>query len=326
MITPMTPRSPGATESQRPDWLPRSAFPFQSRFVIVDGKTIHYVDEGSGPALLLVSAGQWAFMFRDVILRLRGEFRCLTLDFPGSGLSPVAFGHDNSVRSNASVLDGFIDALDLQDITMVVHDVGGPIGFLVANGRPERFRGLVITNSFGWPLRSYAVVRAMLAFVSSRPFGVVNDLTNILARVTSSSYGVGRHLTKADRRGFRGPWHTRSFRRATLQVLGGVLDADGIMTDIERSLPAALGALPVLTLFGRRNDPYGWQERFHAMFPRAAVVGIASGRHFPFNDDPLAYCDAIRSWWAEQVATADRTTDPAAARSVAIDSFRSDAR
>ena len=66
MITPMTPRSPGATQSQRPDWLPRSAFPFQSRFVIVDGKTIHYVDEGSGPALLLVSAGQWAFMFRDV--------------------------------------------------------------------------------------------------------------------------------------------------------------------------------------------------------------------------------------------------------------------
>jgi len=45
-----------------------------------------------------------------------------------------------------------IDALDLQDITMVVHDVGGPIGFMVATGRPERFGALVITNSFCWPL------------------------------------------------------------------------------------------------------------------------------------------------------------------------------
>jgi hypothetical protein len=47
--------------------LPRSAFPFQIRFADVGGMRIHYVDEGSGPTLLLVSAGQWSFMFRDVI-------------------------------------------------------------------------------------------------------------------------------------------------------------------------------------------------------------------------------------------------------------------
>ena len=127
-----------AGELDRPHWLPRSAFPFQVRFAEIDGKRIHYIDEGSGPALLLVSAGQWSFMFRDVILRLRGQFRCLTLDFPGSGLSPNA--PDHSVGANARILEGFIDALDLQDVTMVVHDAGGPAGFLVATRRPERFR------------------------------------------------------------------------------------------------------------------------------------------------------------------------------------------
>ena len=84
----------------RPDWLPRSVFPLQSRFGDIDGKRIHYIDEGSGPALLFVSAGQWSFIFRDVIVRLRGRFRCLTLDFPGSGLSPGAPGHDQSVAAN----------------------------------------------------------------------------------------------------------------------------------------------------------------------------------------------------------------------------------
>jgi haloalkane dehalogenase len=319
-------RSHATAEPRRPDWLPRSAFPFQTRFAVIDGKTIHYVDEGSGPALLLVSAGQWSFIFRDVIVRLRGEFRCVTLDFPGCGLSPVAPGHDNGVRSNARILDGFIDALDLQDITMVVHDVGGPIGFLVAIGRPARFRGLVISNSFAWPLRGYPAVRAMLTLVSSRPFGAINDLTNLLARTTATSYGVGRHLSRADRRAFLAPWRARSFRRATLQVLGGVLSIDDTMAEVERSLPAALRGLPILTLFGRRNDPYGWQERFGRMFPQAAASGIARGRHFPFNDDPQAYNDAICSWWADGVATADMPASRAADGNDRKDGERSDAR
>jgi haloalkane dehalogenase len=56
-----TPRSLRPATS-RPEWLPWSAFPFQSRFRDIDGKRIHYLDEGSGPALLFVSAGQWSFM------------------------------------------------------------------------------------------------------------------------------------------------------------------------------------------------------------------------------------------------------------------------
>jgi len=89
------------TLAEHPVWLPQPAFPFQSRFAEIEAKRVHYIDEGAGPALLLVSAGQWSFMFRDVILRLRHQFRCLTLDFPGSGLSPDAEDHDQSVRANA---------------------------------------------------------------------------------------------------------------------------------------------------------------------------------------------------------------------------------
>ena len=60
------PGNPG--ERDRPRWLPRSAFPVLIRFADIEGRWIHYLDEGSGPALLLVSAGQWSFMFRDVIV------------------------------------------------------------------------------------------------------------------------------------------------------------------------------------------------------------------------------------------------------------------
>ena len=110
----MAPSNPNTQGNglERPGWLPWSVFPFQSRYLTVDGTRIHYLDEGAGPALLFVSAGQWSFMFRDVIVRLRGRFRCLTLDFPGTGLSPEAPGHDHSVAANAQILGGFLDALD----------------------------------------------------------------------------------------------------------------------------------------------------------------------------------------------------------------------
>jgi haloalkane dehalogenase len=295
-----TAQSP-ATQPGRPPWLPWSVFPFTSRFAVIDGKRTHYIDEGSGPALLLVSAGQWSFMFRDVILRLRGQFRCLTLDFPGCGLSPDVPGHDHSVPANAQILAGFIDTLDLQDITMVVHDVGGPLGFLVATRRPERFRGLVISNTFGWPLAGYPAVRRTLKVIAHPLFGALNNLTNVVALVTASSYGVGRVMSKPDRRSFLGPWRLVSSRRATQQILAGVLRIDPIMADVELSLQTSLD-LPVLTLFGRKNDAHGWQHRFQHIFPGAAAAGIPGGRHFPFNDDPDAYSAAICAWWTEKVA------------------------
>ena len=300
MVKPIPMR---AGERDRPHWLPWSAFPFQSRYADIAGKPIHYIDEGSGPALLLVSAGQWSFMFRDLIMRLRGQFRCLTLDFPGCGLSPDAPGHDHSVQANAQILEGFIDALDLQDITMVVHDVGGPLGLLIATRRPQRFRALVISNTFGWPLASYPAVRRTLRLIASRPFWAVNSVTNVVALFTASRYGVGRHMIRADRRTFLGPWHSVSSRRATQQILAGVLRIDPMVADIERFLQTTLADLPVLTLFGRKNDPYGWQDRFAQTFPHATAAGIAHGHHFPFNDDPDAYADAICSWWADKVAT-----------------------
>ncbi len=111
-------------------------------------------------------------------------------------------------------------------------------------------------------------------------------------------------MSRADRRIFPGPWRSRRSRRATLQVLAGVLRTDPMMAGVERSLAATLADLPVLTLFGRKNDPYGWQSRFGQVFPSAAAAGISNGHHFPFCDDLDACSAAICTWWADKVATA----------------------
>lgn len=60
-------------------------WPLPSRFLQTGGHTIHYVDTGQGPTILFVQTAAWSLIRRDVITQLRPSFRCVALDFPGTG-------------------------------------------------------------------------------------------------------------------------------------------------------------------------------------------------------------------------------------------------
>jgi len=87
-----------SSTTQRPPWLDEQLYPFQSRFVEVEGNRIHYIDEGAGPTLFFVHPGVgWSFMYSDIIQELRGRFRCVALDLPGFGLSAAAPGFEHTL-------------------------------------------------------------------------------------------------------------------------------------------------------------------------------------------------------------------------------------
>src|SRR3712207_1900127 len=136
----------------RPAWLPEELFPFESRFADVDGAHVHYVDEGSGPVLLLLHGNPtWSFLYREVIAGLRDRFRCIAPDHPGFGLSRAPTGYDFTPAAHARVLERLVLELDLQDVTLMAQDWGGPIGFAVATRHPGRFARFVIGNTWAWP-------------------------------------------------------------------------------------------------------------------------------------------------------------------------------
>src|SRR5271165_6586253 len=117
------------TAGMRPGWVDDQLFPFQSHFVEIGGHTVHYVDEGSGPLLLMLHGNPtWSFVYRQVITSLRDRFRCVAPDYPGFGLSVAAPGYGYLPEEHAEVLLAFIDRLDLSAATLVVQDWGGPIG------------------------------------------------------------------------------------------------------------------------------------------------------------------------------------------------------
>jgi haloalkane dehalogenase len=118
--------------AERPAWVDDELFPFESRFVDIDGHSIHYVDEGSGPTLLFLHGNPtWSFDYSKVIESLRPEFRCIAVDYPGFGLSVAAPGYRYLPNEHAQVIGGFVEALALSGATLVAHDWGGPIGRLL---------------------------------------------------------------------------------------------------------------------------------------------------------------------------------------------------
>ena len=141
------------TKSARPAWVDDDLFPFESRFVDIDGHTVHYVDEGSGPTLLLLHGNPtWSFLWRDVIRALRDDFRCIALDYPGFGLSTAKPGYRYLPEEHADVVTGFVDALGLNGVTLVGQDWGGLIGLAAVQRRPGVFDRLVLANTWAWPV------------------------------------------------------------------------------------------------------------------------------------------------------------------------------
>src|ERR671931_550278 len=148
----MTPDAPAPNRPSRPSWLPEELFPFESHHSEIDGARVHYVDEGSGPPLLLLHGNPtWSFLYRHIVKGLRDRYRCIAVDYPGFGLSQAPQGYGFTPAEHAGVLEQLILQLDLTDVTMMVQDWGGPIGFAAATRQPARFTAFVIGNTWAWP-------------------------------------------------------------------------------------------------------------------------------------------------------------------------------
>jgi haloalkane dehalogenase len=289
----------------RPDWLETERWPFAIRrhtFRNDRGESIdiHYTDEGSGPTLVFVHAGMWSFIWRDAIVALRTEFRCITLDFPCTGLSG-GDRHDIAIETYPEILGNILDECGVERATLVIHDLGGVVGVLAAASRPERIAGLVATNSFSWVPDRFAL-RTMLRVIGSRAATTILGTLRVIPRLTRSGMGVGRHLHDHDRAAFFGPYRSRTASCNFHRTLRSAWHAAAAFERAEKALAGPLGHLAVLTIFGKNNDPFGFADRWKALFPSARQWTVDDGNHFPMCDDPAGFVEHITDWHRTEVS------------------------
>jgi len=124
-------------------------FPYEPKFVEVEGLRMAYVEEGHGePILMLHGEPTWGYLYRWMIPTLARVGRVVVPDLIGFGRSdkPI-LKNAYTYKSHARWLRRFIHALDLRNITLVCQDWGGLLGLRVLSQMPERFTRLVAMNT-----------------------------------------------------------------------------------------------------------------------------------------------------------------------------------
>ena len=135
-------------------WVNRIEYPFRSRFFDTDAGRMHYVDEGAGdPVVLVHGTPTWSFLYRHLIRGLSESQRVVAVDHLGFGLSDKPEGAPYRPEDHARRLAALIEQLGLRNLSLGVHDFGGPIGLAYAIEHPENVRRLVLFNSWMWSLR-----------------------------------------------------------------------------------------------------------------------------------------------------------------------------
>lgn len=118
-----------------------------SRFIHIDGVRIHYRDEGSGPAILLLHANFSNLLGWDPwVEALRDGFRVVRLDLPAFGLTGPDPSGDYSNARSLALVEKFVDAVGLKRFVIGGTSLGGGIAIRYAARHPERVGRLILLN------------------------------------------------------------------------------------------------------------------------------------------------------------------------------------
>lgn len=290
------------------DWLAaepalRDAFPWEPRYTEVAGARVAHVESGTGrPLLMLHGNPTWSFVYRGLIARLDGQFRCLAPDYPGFGRSIPPPNYGYTPAEHARVIEAWLLERDLRDIVLVVQDWGGPIGLWLAARHPERFSGLAIGNTWAWPVNGDWHFEWF-----SRLFGGALGRWAILRHNAFVELLVPagirrRKVAPAVMNAYRLPFRAPAARIATHVFPREILGSRDFLSDVERGLPT-LRHLPAVLLWGDRDVAFRAKElkRFQREFPEARVVPLPGAGHFVQEDAPEEIAQAVSTAFASQL-------------------------
>jgi haloalkane dehalogenase len=281
----------------RPAWVPQDLYPFPDRYADAGGARVHYIDEGSGPPLLLLHGNPtWSFLYREIVKGLADRFRCIAVDHPGFGLSAAPPGYGFTPAEHARVLEQLVLQLDLRDVTMMVQDWGGPIGFEVATRHPDRFARFVIGNTWAWPKSDPGtqVFSRLLGGGIGRRL-ILNR--NIFVERLLPGGTRNRKLPEAVMAAYRGPFPSPASRLPTYVFPREILGSRPWLAEVERRLPAVTGR-PALIVWPTGDVAFRGRERarWEQLFPDHRSVTLEGARHYIQEDAPTEIVAAIRDW------------------------------
>ncbi len=283
----------------RPDWFDTSIFPVESHWADIDGCSVHYVDQGSGPTLLMLHGNPtWSFLYRRLIAGLSDRFRCVAIDYPGFGLSTGGAGYGFTAAEHSRIVRQLVEHLDLRDITPIVQDWGGPIGLGAAVDDPARYTSLIIGNTWAWPNDTKRAARFSELMGGERTGTFLTRKLNIFVGQLIPRSMRRRSLKAAEVAMYKGPFPDEESRIPVQVFPREIIEARPFLADLESKLDR-ITSLPALLLWANKDLAFGKEEleRWKSLLPRHHVHILQGAGHYWQDDAGEEAVLAIRDWW-----------------------------
>ncbi len=274
-----------------------AAHPPAGQFVEVNGTRVHYIDEGDGPALVLIhgssgNVNDWTF---EMVGRLRDRYRVIAFDRPGLGYTD-RIGRNATVAQQANLLADAARAIGVDAPLVIGHSYGGAIALGWALERPENLSGLIVlagaTNPWEggvgtyYTLLSNPVIGPVMAalIVAWAPDDLVKrSIESVFAPQTAPD-GYAAHFGAG-----------LTLRRFSL--FENALQRASLLPQIEAMVPRYPGiSVPTEILHGDADTTVGLQVHsipLSNQIPDSNLVVMDGVGHMPQHSDPQALVDAI---------------------------------
>jgi pimeloyl-ACP methyl ester carboxylesterase len=284
------------------NWLNKSEYPFTSKYFEINGQKLHFIDEGKGETILFVhGTPSWSFDYRNVIKNLKENFRCIAIDHIGFGLSDKPEHYDYTTKNHSKTLEKFVIEKQLNDITLVVHDFGGPIGLNFAIQNPEKIKNLVILNSWLWSSENDADYIKLKKVLKSPLLPFLYRYLNFSPRfILPQSFG-DKKLSKDLLKQYTTPFANKTQRNGALSFAKSLLNDQKWFEELWNKR-YAISDKPTLFIWGMKDSvikPHNL-EKFQSGFTNFKTVQLETTGHFPQEEQPEKVINAIFDFLREK--------------------------
>ncbi len=260
------------------------------------GIGVRYIKAGSGPNLVLLhTLRTQCEIFQKVIPTLAERFTVYAYDYPGHGWSDIpkaAYAPEDFYRWTAA----FLDALDIQDASLVGISIGGTISLVLAARRNPRIARVVAVNPYdyapaGGIRKSSLVARLILGPADVPMLGAT--LMRLRNRLVSDAIMEGGVADPdALPRALKKELYDVGTRRGHYQAFLSLLAHERLWFEARSEYP--LISIPTLLVYGQRDwAPDALRRQNQALIPGTTLTAIEGGGHFLSLDRPDEFTRAI---------------------------------